>query len=50
VQQSYSKNEYPIVHGWVFDLKDGLLKDLKIDFEQVLKGIKKIYDLEAGPF
>ncbi|KAF4460795.1 carbonic anhydrase [Fusarium albosuccineum] len=33
VQQSYSQNKYPIVHGWVFGFKDGLLKDLKIDFE-----------------
>lgn len=48
VQQSYAKNEYPIVHGWVFDLKDGLLKDLDLDFEKTLASIKKIYDLEVG--
>jgi carbonic anhydrase len=46
VQQSYQDNEFPIVHGWVFDLRDGLLKDLKLDFEATLTGIKKIYDLE----
>ncbi|KPM44973.1 Carbonic anhydrase [Neonectria ditissima] len=45
VQQSYSKNKYPIVHGWVFGFKDGLLKDLKIDFEAVLHDIQKIYNL-----
>ncbi|WP_411028448.1 carbonic anhydrase, partial [Salmonella sp. s58998] len=33
VQQSWHENKYPIVHGWVFGFKDGLLKDLKIDFE-----------------
>ncbi len=33
------------VHGWVFDMKTGLLKDLNIDFEAVLKDIHKIYDL-----
>ncbi|PVH79775.1 carbonic anhydrase family protein [Cadophora sp. DSE1049] len=49
VQQSYTHNGYPIVHAWVFDLKDGLLKDLKLDFEGTLKEIKKIYDLDAGP-
>jgi carbonic anhydrase len=49
VQQSYMKNEYPVVHAWVFDLRDGLLKDLKSDFEEALKDIKKIYDLEIGP-
>lgn len=48
VQQSYQKNEYPIVHGWVFDLKDGLLKDLELDFASVLKSIQKIYNLEAN--
>ncbi|KAH6873653.1 carbonic anhydrase 2 [Thelonectria olida] len=45
VQQSYSKNKFPIVHGWVFGFNDGLLKDLKIDFEAVLHDIRKIYNL-----
>merc|ERR1712000_473440 len=45
VQQSYKKNEFPIVHGWVFDFKDGLLTDLKIDFEAMLGKIQKIYNL-----
>ncbi|KAJ3462194.1 hypothetical protein MRS44_010747 [Fusarium solani] len=45
VQQSYAQNKYPIVHGWVFGFKDGLLKDLKIDFEAVLHDIQKIYNL-----
>ena len=49
VQQSYEKVGYPVVHGWVFDLHDGLLKDLKVDFEDMLKGIKKLYNLSAGP-
>ncbi|KAF2477095.1 carbonic anhydrase 2 [Lindgomyces ingoldianus] len=47
VQQSYKKNEFPIVHGWVFGFKDGLLKDLEIGFEDMLKGIQKIYDLST---
>ncbi|RGP69998.1 carbonic anhydrase [Fusarium sporotrichioides] len=45
VQQSWHENKYPIVHGWVFGFKDGLLKDLKIDFESVLGDIQKIYNL-----
>jgi carbonic anhydrase len=48
VQKSYHENRFPIVHGWVFDLKDGLLKDLKLNFEETLEDIKKIYDLEVG--
>jgi carbonic anhydrase len=45
VQQSYAKNEFPIVHGWVFNFQDGLLKDLEIDFESMLAKIQKIYNL-----
>lgn len=45
VQQAFKKDGFPIVHGWVFGFKDGLLKDLKIDFEKMLKDIQKIYNL-----
>ncbi|RYE25031.1 MAG: carbonic anhydrase [Sphingobacteriales bacterium] len=48
VQKSYLANNYPTVHGWVFDLKTGLLKDLNIDFNKILKDIQKIYNL-MGP-
>ncbi|SDH39288.1 carbonic anhydrase [Pedobacter terrae] len=33
------------VHGWVFDIHTGKLIDLKIDFENILKDIKEIYNL-----
>lgn len=45
VQQSYAKNQFPIVHGWVFGFNDGLLKDLQIDHEAMLHSIQKIYNL-----
>lgn len=45
VQQSYAKNQFPVVHGWVFGFHDGLLKDLKIDFQAMLKNVQKIYNL-----
>jgi carbonic anhydrase len=45
VQQSYAKNQYPVVHGWVFGFEDGLLKDLKVNHEQMLQSIQKIYNL-----
>lgn len=45
VQKCYKENEYPIVHGWVFGFKDGLLKDLKFDHEGQLEEIQKIYNL-----
>ena len=33
------------IHGWVFDLFTGNLIDLKLDFDQILKNIKEIYDI-----
>lgn len=45
VQEQYLLDEYPIVHGWVFDLKTGKIIDLEIDFESILKDIQKIYNL-----
>jgi len=45
VQQSYLAKGYPTVHGWVYDLHNGLLVDLKIDFEGLLHEIQRIYDL-----
>lgn len=46
VQKSYIKKGYPQVHGWVYDLKNGLLKDLNLDFDQILHDIREIYHLE----
>lgn len=47
VQQVYQERGYPIVHAWVFDLHDGLLKDLNLNFEEMLNSIKKIYNLST---
>lgn len=45
VQAHYLKHGYPEVHGWVFDLKTGLLRDLEIDFKGMLGDIQKLYNL-----
>jgi len=45
VQKTFLKTGYPMVHGWVFDIKTGALIDLKIDFHEKLKSIQEIYDL-----
>jgi carbonic anhydrase len=45
VQKSYLARGFPIVHSWVFDLRNGLINDLKLDFEQTLHSIQEVYDL-----
>ncbi|MBT0549240.1 carbonic anhydrase [Riemerella anatipestifer] len=45
VQERYILEEFPIVHGWVFDLRTGKLIDLELDFAKMLKDIQKIYNL-----
>jgi carbonic anhydrase len=34
------------VHGWVFDVHTGELKDLSIDYDNILSGIREIYHLD----
>lgn len=46
VQKSFNKHGYPIVHGWVYALEDGILRDLEIPFEEILEMIREIYRLE----
>lgn len=48
VQKSFLRNGYPKVAGWVFDLANGLLVDLNINFEKRLDEIRSIYDLVGG--
>lgn len=45
VQERYLTEDYPIIHGWVFDMKTGKIIDLNIDFVGILKKIQKVYDL-----
>lgn len=48
LQLSFVESGYPEVHGWVFDIKTGRIKDLLIDYKMILKDIKDIYDLTSG--
>lgn len=45
VQKTYLNKGYPLLHGWVFDVKTGELIDLNFDFQQKLKDIQEIYNL-----
>lgn len=46
VQKSYRKNGFPVVHGWVYHLDEGLLRDLEIPFVEVLDRVREIYHLD----
>jgi len=48
VQQQYVIKGYPEVHGWTFDLHNGLLHDLNVDFLGILHDIQKIYNLTGS--
>ena len=45
LQKNYIKYKFPVVHGWVFDMKSGYLKDLDIDFKNILKKIRGLYKI-----
>lgn len=46
VQKTYLHAGYPVVHGWVYDIANGLLRDLEVPFEEILGKIQEIYRLD----
>lgn len=44
VQKAYQERGL-LVHGWIFDVHTGKLKDLHIDFPNILRSIMEIYRL-----
>jgi carbonic anhydrase len=46
VQRSWYKRGLPKVHGWIFDVRTGLLKDLNIKPKELFSAIRAIYDLK----
>lgn len=47
VQRHFIRDGYPTVHGWVYDLSEGLLVDLNIPFEDSLNKVREIYRLDS---
>jgi carbonic anhydrase len=46
VQRSWYKHGFPNVHGWVFDVRTGKLKDLNLNMKDVIADFRYIYDLK----
>ena len=44
-QKSFLTKGYPRVHALVFDIHNGELIDLNINFDKTLESIREIYDL-----
>jgi len=42
IQEEWEKGEFPYIHGWVYSLKDGLIKDLDVSLNTT-KDLDKVY-------
>lgn len=46
VQRSWYKTGFPQIHGWIFDVRTGILNDSGLDLEKEFMEIREIYDLK----
>lgn len=46
VQKNYIQNGFPTVHGWIYNMNNGELVDMNVDFEETLKEVQKVYKLQ----
>lgn len=46
VQRSWYKTGFPQIHGWIFDVRSGILKDSGLDIGKEFHKIREIYDLK----
>jgi len=45
IQSAWSDGEFPYIHGWVYDVHDGVLKDLEVTFNSS-KALTDLYKFE----
>lgn len=48
IQRSWYKYGYPNVHGWVFDVRTGKIKDLNLNMGKVIADFRYIYDMKPA--
>ncbi len=46
VQRSWTEREYPHVHGWIFDVRTGELKDLGLNTRELFNEVEDIYNID----
>ena len=45
-QRAWYTARRPMIHGWVCDVRTGLLKDLELDMAEEIAAVRAIYDLK----
>lgn len=45
-QRNWYKSGHPQIHAWVYDLHNGLLKELDVNVKEYVSSFKNIYDLK----
>lgn len=46
VQRSWTLRQYPHVHGWVFDVRTGKLKDLELNTRELFCEVEDVYNID----
>jgi carbonic anhydrase len=46
IQNAWQENSFPKVHGWVYDIGTGIIKDLKVSFDKSVE-LPPIYRIES---
>ncbi len=46
VQRSWVERSYPHVHGWIFDVRSGELKDMGLNTRELFNEVEDIYNID----